>query len=484
MIRVNDNYFSPKPAEDVASNENSPTISKKKDIENSLKLDIGTFRANKDSNTLFSFFTDLDKKTNKNDKDQLIVSIIKGGGDKFPAQIQTGNYIGKFCYEKVDFDIRSRFGDLFLQRILNFASDIYLDDVRLLGSKVEGSSFHYSRLIIYYLYIQSLEKAFLLGLPKTYQSVKHHESTVRGRIDINRFICHDIPFIGKISTISREQQELQPVIDVLAKAIQVMERGREDKGKKGEPAKDNAGRTILKRIANIRAHLYERKSNAYISNEVMHKAKQAKVLQNPIFTPYKKVLKYAEMIIKTSHIEENQQGKSENYGFLINVAELFEIYVTKLLQRAFIEWNVHSPKIELYDEENLFFARKIIPDIVMERGNDILIFDTKYKRMNYKTRYYEGGGDLDRADFFQINTYMSYYQQKGKNVICGGLLYPLSEGFTQEKCHSIHWLGNEATQFIVDGVELSETGDNFIDAEKLFIERIKGFINDHTTLPH
>jgi len=130
----------------------------------------------------------------------------------------------------------------------------------------------------------------------------------------------------------------------------------------------------------------------------------SKALQNPIFAPYKKVLEYAKYIIHGDTIEEKNGGKQETYGFIINVAELFETYVTKLLQKEFPSWRVDSPKIPLY--ETMFYSRKIIPDIVMVCGNDVMVFDTKYKRMKMKGKDQNGAGDVDRNDFFQINTYM------------------------------------------------------------------------------
>ena len=156
----------------------------------------------------------------------------------------------------------------------------------------------------------------------------------------------------------------------------------------------------------------------------------------------------------------------------------FEIYISKLLQQAFPDWSVESPKIELYNSK--FYDRKIIPDIVIERGNDVLVFDTKYKTMKFQGRNKYGMGDLDRSDFFQINTYMSYYEQQNKNLICGGLLYPLSEVFDEQKCHALHWLSpdRDRTKFIVDGLELLGNGDNYIKAEEAFINRIKQYMKE------
>ncbi|HFU76554.1 MAG TPA: hypothetical protein ENK66_09955 [Arcobacter sp.] len=153
----------------------------------------------------------------------------------------------------------------------------------------------------------------------------------------------------------------------------------------------------IQNISHIKTHLKQHRSNQYVSNHTTTKALKSKALQNPIFSPYKKVLEYARFIINGDNIEQSKYGMSDTYGFIINVAELFEIYVTKLLQREFRDWDVSSPKIELY--QDMFFARKIIPDIVMTKGKDVIVFDTKYKRMLFRERYINGG-DLDRNDFF------------------------------------------------------------------------------------
>jgi len=112
----------------------------------------------------------------------------------------------------------------------------------------------------------------------------------------------------------------------------------------------------------------------------------------------------------------------------------------------------------------------------MQKDNQILVFDTKYKKMTFKNRY-QNGGDLDRNDFFQINTYMSYYQNNGYKVLAGGLLYPIEGIFTKGNCHSESWFSNGKTKFIVDGLELSTLDDkNIVEIEQKFIERIKALI--------
>ena len=401
----------------------------KKVIGEKLEINLNDYQAKPQNNTFFSFFKDEEKKAIKNE-DDLIISIKKDG-ENYLAQ--TGNYVGKFVWNGLEIDIKSRFSNTFLERMLNFANDIFLDDVSITG-KDSINELDISKYIIYYMFVQNLEKAFLLGLPKAYKSIEHHEMKLKGKIDINKFIKYDIPFQGKISSVSREQKEIQEIIDVLYKAVKII---------------DKNNKAFLKNIPHIKTHLKQYKSNNYISNETINKALKSKALQNPIFAPYKKVLEYARFIINGNNIEEKNDGKQETFGFIINVAELFEIYITKLLQKEFSDWYVESPKIELYNTPQMFYQRKIIPDIVMKKGRDVLVFDTKYKKMQMQGRGQYGSGDVDRNDFFQINTYMSYYQNQNYNVKIGGLLYPIEKSFKENKFAQI----SKREQKFIEGIK-------------------------------
>jgi len=154
---------------------------------------------------------------------------------------------------------------------------------------------------------------------------------------------------------------------------------------------------------------------------------------------------------------------------LIDVSELFELYLYKLLKKEFSDWEViHEEQLRVYT--SAFYNRNMYPDIVMKKDNDLLVFDAKYKKMNFRGSDNLGMGDLDRGDFYQIHTYMSYYQNEG-NLLAGGLLYPMDEQFYKDKCISDNWLGGDG-KFIVDGIEVKENLD-IKESEKAFIERIK-----------
>lgn len=449
MISTTDNYF----------NE-IDNISKKiqKKIKYEARLTIGQFLENK-NNILLNLYPNCDKQTYKNDNDELIYVIRPVYKQNDKLFVQTGNYIGKLKCDGIELDISSRFGVNFLNRMLNFVNNIYLSDIDIFCKQSDDRHNDFSKYILYYLFVQSLEKSFLIGFPKAYKNIKYHETKFNGRLDISRHIKRDIPFLGKVSSISRELTEIQEIIDVLHKAISIIDRY------------DNGNNALTKNIMHIKPHLRERNSNRYINKELINKAKNSKALSNPIYSSYKTVLHYAEYIIYLDSLQHSEQDTKQNYfGFLVNVADLFEIYMTKLLQLHFPDWEVFSPKINLYP--NCFFSRKIIPDIVMQRGTDIMVFDTKYKRMDYKGNNQFGMGDVDRNDFFQIHTYMSFYQQSRFNLLGGGLLYPLSKAPIRDN-HADNWLSNSKVSFLIDGVEVSDDKYSQIKQEELFIERIR-----------
>jgi hypothetical protein len=151
--------------------------------------------------------------------------------------------------------------------------------------------------------------------------------------------------------------------------------------------------------------------------------------------------------------QADTEGNNESFSGFLDMAEIWEIFLRSVLRNNFskLGWSIGSPSIDVY--ENTFWKRKIIPDIVMEKGDDVVIFDAKWKKMDAMAGNVEHS-DLDRSDFFQIHSYISYYKAQGKNVVLAGLLYPLGENFPigpgATECSL--WGLNEQTKFIVDGI--------------------------------
>ena len=118
------------------------------------------------NNIFFSFFKDEEKIKSKNE-DDLIISIkkdiAKDGKDNYLAQ--TGNYVGKFKWQGLEIDIKSRFSNTFLERMLNFANDIFLDDVSITGNKID-KDFDISKYIFIICLFKTLKRLFYLDFQK------------------------------------------------------------------------------------------------------------------------------------------------------------------------------------------------------------------------------------------------------------------------------------------------------------------------------
>lgn len=384
---------------------------------------------------------------NKSYDDNELILCVEQSSNKW--NVKSGNFVGHVKYQGHDIQIESRFSDVFLKHMLNSAENVFLAENDSQREKSAGTS----DFILYYLFVQRLEKAFLMGFPKQYQRRQQHHVNIKGRVHIAGLIRKDIPYKGKMSSEFRERQVDEPLISVLNRALKVVYR-------KAKPIARN-----VDHVYNAIRQLNPPSFSRYHYQE----ACTSKALSNPLFSGYMPVLELAKFIIENDSISKSTSS-AKSFSFLVNVAELFEIYVRKLLIRHFPDWQVSSPKLKVY--EGTFFERHIIPDIVMIKGNDAIVFDTKYKSMRFKGKNQFGAGDLDREDFFQIHTYLSYFQNHGYNVLGGGLLYPMKEDCSN-CCAEL--FGKENILFVVDGIRIpldfenSSEQKNYEDQQHLML---------------
>lgn len=372
--------------------------------------------------------------------------------------LQTGLYAGVLFYKGCKINITTKYGNAFLKRMLNFVNDIYVDNEQVKAKKDETEN--QFLFIIAYLFIQSLEKAAVLGLPQQYKKHQERGHKVRGGIDFNDFLKRDIPFQGKLTSSFRERMYVQEIVDLLYLALRKLE--------------IIFGKEIHSRLLGLIQLLKQHYSGRYASYETIQKAKTHQSINNPMYSGFKKVLEYAEIILLDKDLmPENERQQLTTTGYLFDIAELYELYLEKLLSRNFQEWTVSGQEeISIYQQQ--FYNRPMFPDLVMKHrtSGKVVVFDAKFKKMKMQNK------DMDRADLHQIHSYSGYYRN---NLIASGLIYPLSKEMNTEKAHSESLYGNKDNEikFIVDGVYVSEdhSMEELIKNEKAFIERVSCVIN-------
>lgn len=399
------------------------------------------------------------ERSKLDDEEQLILKLFaKENRDSSKKYIvQTGLFAGVVYHNNCQFNITTRYGKAFLNRMLNYVNDIYVDNQDTLAEQSDDTNEFQN--IIAYLFIQSLERASVLGLPKTYQTLSQHGHKVRGKIDVNAYLKNNIPFTGKITTSYREQIYVQEIIDVLYACCLQLE--------------SNYGNTIKRKLLGVHQLLMQHYSGRYPQNSTIQKAKSHSVLSNPMFEGYKKVLRYAEIILKEKSLQLDLDSNLSTKGYLFDIAQLFEVYLEKLLNRHFEDWYVTGQE-EIHTYEPMFYGRRMYPDIVMrhKHSKDIIVLDAKFKNMLLRKE------DVDRSDFYQIHSYIQYYQP---HVLFGGLIYPIGNNLNTTKAHSNNLFGKSqlGNGFIVDGIAADESMSMhaIIESENAFLERIDKLIS-------
>ena len=374
--------------------------------------------------------------------------------------IQTGLYAGVLFHKGCKINITTKYGDTFLKRMLNFVNDIYVDNEQIKAKKDETEN--QFLFIIAHLFIQALEKAVVLGLPQQYQKHQERSHKVRGSIDFNDYLKRDIPFQGKLTTTFRERMYIQEIVDVLYLALRKLE--------------SVFGKEIHSRLLGLSQLLKQQYSGHFANYETIQKAKTHQTINNPMYRGFKKVLEYAEIILLNKDlIPDNKKQNLTTTGYLFDIAELYEIYLEKLLSRNFPEWFV-SGQVEIPIYQKQFYRRSMFPDLIMKHktSEKIIALDAKFKKMEMQSK------DIDRADLHQIHSYSGYYQN---DLIASGLIYPLSKKIDFEYSHieTLYGDNNNDVRFVIDGIFVFEnqTMEELIENENKFIKRISHLTNRH-----
>jgi len=412
-----------------------------------------------------SRFSDLNvislRKSTNLDKapDAFVIKFYKKKiGDETIYYIETGQYAGCINYKGfvINISLSERYNISVLNHLLTYANDISLDSESVLTSyKARKNELEY---LLCFMFLQKLEKAALLGLPKRFQNVNERVTNVRGKVEFNSFIKKDIPFQGKLSVQYRDRIDVQEIIDVLFYTLCII--------------KNKYSSNSLFKVRNVYNELLSKYSKIKPKSNTIFKAKSHPVLLNPLFVQFKKVLELADVIIKNLSPDFSQESRKQISGNLYNTSELFELYMEKVLRSNLDGWNLESQKeISIY--ENQFFRRKIIPDFVLHHAErDVYaIFDAKFKTMNYQNI------DVDRDDVFQIHTYAHYFNDK--NVFTA-LLYPLQKDSYAQGAHVSKMLNSSTTNFGIIGVELNATStlSTILKSENHFISVIKAYLGE------
>ena len=435
-------------------------------------------------------FSSRKKQTKKELEKELVLAVEKGPvletikGKKIQQYyVKTGLYAGRITVDDITFDIKPDCNDSLYKRMLNFANHIYVDKNTEKGDRDKDSYFP----VIKYLFLNSLQKVSVLGLPQEYSKRNYHDMKVHGGVDVQNYIKRDIPFTGRISSQKNERHYVQDIVDVLYFALKSCEKTLS---------------SDFQRLNLIKNELCASFSGKFPTAQTIKRAQSHRVLNNPMFSDFKDTLQFAELVIHHENIIPNsEESKSKMSGYLLDIASLWEVYLERLLLRNLGEWRLSAQEeLKLYN--GCFFERPNYPDLVLRKKDDpskVVVLDAKFKKMQFRNT------DVDRGDLHQIHSYAGYYRENGDKIVLCGLIYPLSLEKPVNNEENLYGLDKPKTLFVIDGIykgknigqkEKNEIDDvdaaeedgyipedndekySYKNAETEFISRLNGYIDE------
>lgn len=424
------------------------------------------------------------------------------------TQWWAGRYIGiarlrvpiNTATHQIDISIRPRFGETFLLAIIE---DIYNIKVFIQNAKDSTSIEWFSSLLNILrcrMWVDKCAKANRYGLPRTNVKREHQGATLRGALDVRRTI---MPWLMKqeICTNTYEKTLDDNICRIVYEAHRILSRDitTAKKKKDKQTANINVGlgfsmpSTVQDTIDALNSQ-YKGSSFDLTENDY-HRIRYKSISQS-----WKPLVDFSWSIIR-GHQFSYKASESQTECVFVDMAEIWEAFLRKKLGEELKKdgWRVLSvEESHFLIYKGNFYERDIIPDIILQQGDNYIVFDAKYKRMR-GDKFRGNYSDVDRADLFQIHTYIQYFQHIKKRVVLGGLLYPITKSNTTERkdvdvitFHSNSLYGCEGeyqTTFIVDGIYCPESivkeikpenvdkQKNVLDENvKAMIDRIKKYL--------
>lgn len=362
--------------------------------------------------------------------------------------IKTGNVMGFFSVNGVQFEISSRFDSGEKQFFLHYM----LSKVCNVAPTIELTHANKDPLYDFavYLFPAFLKKAVSQGLFRMYITREYNDSNLRGVIDFPRHFRNNIPFNGKIAYRTREYSSDNFVTQLVRHTIEFI---AENSSLRRILSLDDETRGAVQEICGNTGS-YDRLSRNFIIN------KNLRPLSHPYYTEYEQLRKLCIMILTHDKISYGESQQNQINGILFDGASLWEEYLNAVMQEQIWKQNLQF-KFEhpnnrtgqggkwLFEKEN-GHNFKIYPDFILKEkdSNKITaIMDAKYKRLE--------GGAVQREDYFQLLAYMFRF-----NSNRGMLIYPYSPNDKHQN-ETLKLAGereNEVT-FSVFGLEIPEYDD-------------------------
>jgi 5-methylcytosine-specific restriction enzyme subunit McrC len=332
----------------------------------------------------------------------------------------TGRYVGELRFQDGVLRILPRFGVPQLQRWLS----------RIWGVRIIASQGRYesSHLWLWELLAKLWEARLLAaakhGLPTRRIDEVHIGPTIRGRLDVRSSARELHAGNRRLVSRSRNRSIDRDIASVILCAFANL-------------------RSQLAHLGDPRTWLTPRAQNLILALQSQYGARVAgssvefkkTIRYTPITEAYRPLVGLSLSILRQRPMSSATEGKSDVLGVLIDMAEVWELYVYNLLRSGIVGTEVLHTGRSRETERHLLLSDKtgagplgrLKPDILVRSfatGQLLSVLDAKYKSTVPSSDKPSG---VLREDLYQLNAYLSAFASHASPLI-GGLVYPGERG--------------------------------------------------------
>lgn len=324
-----------------------------------------------------------------------------------------GRYVGSLSFEGNSLTIEPRFGLATLRNWLFEATSVVLTDAP--GKLREDESFIAQLLAS--VWAHGFVEAARHGLPALRRDVATRGPTIRGRLDVSASLRLIAAGGSQVVSIRSERSLDHAASDAIVAAYEVLRRWLGVPDEQWMPARAKELIPQLMSVTGARPR-------------VPTKAELDRIGYTPITAGFAPIAELSRQIANRRGLAANVDASGETKGVLLDVAELWEVYVLSVLRKAAAPLTVThgtrekaATKKMLHSDVTGQGLGTLIPDAILHAGGQVQgVVDAKYKSLHPSASAPNGP---QREDLYQMAAYLGRFTPAVGRVSWGVLAYPL-----------------------------------------------------------
>uniref|UniRef100_UPI0012E31022 5-methylcytosine restriction system specificity protein McrC n=1 Tax=Herbaspirillum chlorophenolicum TaxID=211589 RepID=UPI0012E31022 len=324
-----------------------------------------------------------------------------------------GRYVGSLSFEGHSLTIQPRFGLATLRNWLFEATSVVLTSTP--GKLREDESFIAQLLAS--VWVHGFVEAARHGLPALRREVATKGVAIRGRLDVAASLRLIATGGGQVVSIRSERSLDHAASDAIVAAYEVLRRWLGVPDEKWLPTRAKELLPQLMAVTGARPR-------------VPTKAELDRIRYTPITAGFAPVAELSRQIANRRGLAADIDASGETKGVLLDVAELWEMYVLSVLRKAASPLSVTHGTREKSTIRSLLYSDVtgqglggLIPDAILYSGATVRgVVDAKYKPLHPSANSPNGP---QREDLYQMTAYLGRFTPPGGSGGWGLLAYPL-----------------------------------------------------------